>query len=761
MKDMTEKHFDKEINSQIPANSGTAPDNDWNAETAQAAAPDSIIEVTRVLTKPVSPSPHTATNNGIIQDGDLNIEPIVFSVDSSLKFRQSLEKSGKRYQIQKLLATGGFGRIFLAEDRILGRKAVVKSLREELLDRPDAVEKFIAEAKLNAQLDHPAIVPLYSLDSDSRNGLHLAMQLVNGITLKEYLHRSRERQSKLHYGQRRYNQLLKERLEIFLHICDAIEYSHSRHIIHCDLKPDNIMIGRYGEVYVMDWGIACLEGTCRKERVEGTPSYMAPESLCDGQMTQRTDIFALGMILNEIATLRRPVFGNDSKEIILRICNGEFEPSTPLDPKRKISPALQAIIEKARAVDPARRYQSVKLLAADVRHLLFNEEVKACPDSLLQKLVRLMYQHRLVTLFSLLIVLAVSCAIAVFGMKRENLAIQQGNRKTLRYLNLQTKIEGLETQISSSLFLLQNQLKTLSLSLSTETVLPLDTNEIQFHEVSSFAPDAKNPPSDLIPTPFYKYPITLQHAAYFKSSGVSPETFKKWGIRLRSLHSQRLAVFFNNLIRQDNYIHSDMEDMKHFFRYGGKLRRITYVLNDGIALRFPGMYEEVSSPEDFLCEEYRSQPQPHRLTWTSTYLDSSNHLVAACWRPVLDKRGREIGAMGFEICFHELIRPIFELMRKDGKQTYFLLDSNDREIFSSQQKNLEEEHNESSLSSVKKIKFRYPELLKQIRQNKQVQFTTDIDGKATRISWKRISLTNWLMIQLTPLDTPETIPGIR
>ena len=161
---MTEKHFDKEINSQIPANSGTAPDNDWNAETAQAAAPDSIIEVTRVLTKPVSPSPHTATNNGIIQDGDLNIEPIVFSVDSSLKFRQSLEKSGKRYQIQKLLATGGFGRIFLAEDRILGRKAVVKSLREELLDRPDAVEKFIAEAKLNAQLDHPAIVPLYSLE---------------------------------------------------------------------------------------------------------------------------------------------------------------------------------------------------------------------------------------------------------------------------------------------------------------------------------------------------------------------------------------------------------------------------------------------------------------------------------------------------------------------------------------------------------------------------------------------------------------------
>ena len=96
MNDMTETPFDTETNSQIPANSGTAPDNDWNAGTAQAAAPDSGIEVTRVLTRPVSPSPHTATSNGIIQDGDLNIEPIVFSVDSSLEFRQSLEKSGKR-----------------------------------------------------------------------------------------------------------------------------------------------------------------------------------------------------------------------------------------------------------------------------------------------------------------------------------------------------------------------------------------------------------------------------------------------------------------------------------------------------------------------------------------------------------------------------------------------------------------------------------------------------------------------------------------
>lgn len=112
MKDMTEKHFDKEINSQIPANSGTAPDNDWNAETAQATAPDSIIEVTRVLTKPVSPSPHTATNNGIIQDGDLNIEPIVFSVDSPLSFVNLWKKAANATRFKSCLPQADSGASF-------------------------------------------------------------------------------------------------------------------------------------------------------------------------------------------------------------------------------------------------------------------------------------------------------------------------------------------------------------------------------------------------------------------------------------------------------------------------------------------------------------------------------------------------------------------------------------------------------------------------------------------------------------------------
>ncbi|MBO4511350.1 MAG: serine/threonine protein kinase, partial [Victivallales bacterium] len=217
----------------------------------------------------------------------------MFTVNSSLEFRRKLEYTDRRYKRIKLMATGGYGRIFMVEDNVLGRKAVVKSLKEELLEHPDIVRKFLTEAKLNAQLDHPSIVTVFSLDTDSSDGLHMAMQLINGITLKEYLARTLEEHQKNNWSNAQATRLLQERLEIFLHICDAIDYSHSKGIIHCDIKPDNVMIGRYGEVYVMDWGIAAADGCNRKENLDGTPSYMPPETLRDGVTNKQTDVFAL------------------------------------------------------------------------------------------------------------------------------------------------------------------------------------------------------------------------------------------------------------------------------------------------------------------------------------------------------------------------------------------------------------------------------------------------------------------------------------
>lgn len=227
------------------------------------------------------------------------------------------------------------------------------------------------------------------------------MKYIRGINLKEYISRCRQLQLEKHYSQIPYNKMLRERLEMFLHLCDAIEYAHHKKVVHNDLKPENIMIARFGQVYVMDWGIASFVNTKNEGDLSGTPSYMPPETLCTGVRTEQSDVFALGMILNEIVTLRSPVRGKSSKEIVEKICTGQFEPSQCIDPRCKISPALRAIIETARHPDPQHRYQKVHQLAADIRHLLFNEEVKAYPDTPIQAMMRVMYRHRKITLLSI------------------------------------------------------------------------------------------------------------------------------------------------------------------------------------------------------------------------------------------------------------------------------------------------------------------------------------------------------------------------
>jgi len=210
----------------------------------------------------------------------LPVEALSIDVDSSLDFRDKLALVGEKYKAEKVVAVGGFGRIIQMEDRVLGRKAIVKTLKEEFLQDDKIVENFIAEAKLSSQLDHPGIVPLFSLDTDTQHGLHLSMQKIVGITLKTYLSRCRKIQLEEHLPQAIYNRMLTGRLEIFLRICETISYCHSQGVLHNDLKPNNIMIGRYGQVYVMDWGLATVEGAAKLQKNPGTPAYMAPERLC-------------------------------------------------------------------------------------------------------------------------------------------------------------------------------------------------------------------------------------------------------------------------------------------------------------------------------------------------------------------------------------------------------------------------------------------------------------------------------------------------
>jgi len=300
------------------------------------------------------------------------------------------------YESGQLLGEGGQGIVFRAKDKTLERIVAVKSLRKELLDDEQARKSFIAEAKITAQLEHPSVVPIYSLTGDGQNGLHLSMKMLRGMTLATYLDETCQHYREegiCHFDE---DKALRYRLELFLRVCDALSYVHSRNLMHRDLKPGNIIIGEYREVYLIDWGIATPihnEHPGAPVSSLGTPPFMAPEVLNRHPGDQRADIFALGVILFDVVFLKPAFTGDTPQKLIAKVRNGETE-SFRHAFHAPVSRELVAIVKKAMATSPEARYQSVEELSSDLRNYLANEETKALPDNLFSKIGRAMIKHR-------------------------------------------------------------------------------------------------------------------------------------------------------------------------------------------------------------------------------------------------------------------------------------------------------------------------------------------------------------------------------
>ncbi len=341
---------------------------------------------------------HTSVDTKITPAVSEKISPIVQNPAWQGKL-QDINSAGIR--LHDVIAEGGQGILVSGEDLSLNRTIAVKSLRKELQDDPALRQRFITEAQVTAQLNHPSIVPIYSLVTDGENGLHLSMKKLQGITLQEYL----EQVSRCYSmdGIHAYDEhkSIRYRLDMFLRVCDAIAYAHSRNILHCDLKPENIMIGEYHEAYVMDWGIAHPirnaeyhpDTWTRPRMISGTPRFLAPEVILGDLPDERADVFALGLILFETVTLQPGFSGKDNNTIMEKILDGNMTPVKHLYHTR-IDTDLKAIIHKACATNRQYRYQSAAELASDIRRYLSGNETKANPDNLYLKIARFSWQHR-------------------------------------------------------------------------------------------------------------------------------------------------------------------------------------------------------------------------------------------------------------------------------------------------------------------------------------------------------------------------------
>ncbi len=320
---------------------------------------------------------------------------------------------GLRYRALRPHAQGGLGEVFVARDEELHREVALKQILRRFAHDPVSRARFVLEAEVTGNLEHPGVVPVYGFGQYEDGRPYYAMRFVQGESLRAAIrHYHRTEQAGTGHGSLAFRKLLAS----FVAVCQTIHYAHSRGVLHRDLKPDNVMLGRYGETLVVDWGLAkpLDRPTADAERsladqllrpassgepqtitgsALGTPAYMSPEQAAGrlDQLTTATDIYSLGATLYCLLTDRAP-FEGETAEVLPRVQEGEFPP--PRAVNRHVPAALEAICLRAMALRPRERYRSARDLAEDVEHWLADEPVTACQEPALVRLARWGRRHR-------------------------------------------------------------------------------------------------------------------------------------------------------------------------------------------------------------------------------------------------------------------------------------------------------------------------------------------------------------------------------
>ena len=294
----------------------------------------------------------------------------------------------ERYSIGDEIARGGMGQVVSAIDRNLNRSVAIKFLLGEQQNLAWQ-SRFIQEAQVTGQLQHPSIIPVYDLGLDAEGKLYFSMKKVEGVTLQSVFKglRSEDPNTMARFTR-------SKLLQTFQMVCLSVAYAHSRSVIHRDIKPSNIMIGEFGEVFLVDWGLAKVlkraaddglervrshreeDGrmTTRQGEAIGTPGYMSPELALGQQhlVDERADVYALGAILYEILTLRRPYGGKDLRTLLQRMLKMPVTPASQRTPGRDIPEQLEKISGRCLERDLALRYQSVLDLCRDLQGFMEN-----------------------------------------------------------------------------------------------------------------------------------------------------------------------------------------------------------------------------------------------------------------------------------------------------------------------------------------------------------------------------------------------------
>ncbi|MFO0903682.1 MAG: serine/threonine-protein kinase [Pirellulales bacterium] len=394
---------------------------------------------------------------------------------SKVEYRWTSEhgdsRSVSRFRVIRPHAKGGLGEVFLARDTELNREVALKEIQSRYVDNPESRSRFLLEAEVTGGLEHPGVVPVYGLGQYADGRPFYAMRFIKGNSLKEAIeqfHRQYAGAKDLATGE--VGVEFRKLLGRFIDVCEAIEYAHSRGVLHRDLKPGNIMLGKYGETLVVDWGLAKVVGRSEHHQAAGettiapesgsgsaptqmgsavgTPAYMSPEQAAGNvdELGPAADVYSLGATLYCLLTGQAPFAGDDARnvlQILQKVERGEFLRPRQLRPP--IAAALEAICLKAMALRPAERYATPKALAEDIEKWLADEPVSVFREPALARLRRIMKRHQLLVassaagmIVAMLAMLAISTVVtsaneqlstANASIAAKNQELEQSNRE--------------------------------------------------------------------------------------------------------------------------------------------------------------------------------------------------------------------------------------------------------------------------------------------------------------------------------------------
>lgn len=286
---------------------------------------------------------------------------------------------GADLEVVGLLGEGGMGRVLLARQHSLQRDVAVKTARE-LASAPAALA-ILAEGAINGRLEHPSIMPVHALGVDVAGRPAIVMKRVEGVAWSELA------EDPSHPGWEGWDGDADDRLPghlaIFGQVCNAVRYAHSRGVVHRDIKLDNVLIGRFGDVYLADWGVAAEMGTATPQLC-GTPGYMAPEMVDGRAIDERTDVYLLGATLHEILTGQLRHAGASAVEALLRA-----RESPPADYGEHVPPELGRLMNQACHVEPVERFADAGALREAVQDYLTHREAGAMADAGVERVARL------------------------------------------------------------------------------------------------------------------------------------------------------------------------------------------------------------------------------------------------------------------------------------------------------------------------------------------------------------------------------------